>query len=408
MVPSRLRPPGVAAVVRSLLGALLCLLASGCGAKLDYRGHVAADGRAFFRSPKYDEQRSGNGVSLVVEPEFYLQSASEKHLLTLRPFLRMDPHDERRTHWDIRRADYVVSLGDWELGAGAGIFSWRVLDSHGLTDIINQSDTVEAFDRSKKLGQPYVKIAWLPGDWAFRLYAFPYFREETFPGPEGRLRFASVVDTDSPLYEPRWRRWHPSFAGRVSVTAGDFDIGLGLFSGTSREPRFIAQLTEDKIIPAYDLAHQASLDLQWTVGALAIKLEGLGRLWSDELRFFFAVGAGLEYTFFDIAGSGVDLSFAGEYLFDSRPDAAPVTFFANDVFAGLRLAFNDVSGTTIRGGAVTDLGDLRSYLRIEAHRRLGNHWKVYLEVNGFVGREGELESGVLRDHYGQLRLAYYF
>ncbi len=391
-----------------LRAALLVLVLSGCGATFEYRGFTAADGRAFPFRPISRDQARGNGVSLVAAPEVALASENEHHLVTLRPFLRLDPIDRQRSHWDVRRADYVLHSGSLELGLGAGQFRWGVLESYSLVDVINQSDYVEDLDRSEKLGQPYAELGFLPGDWGIRLFVLPYFRKAIFPGEEGRLRLGGVVDPHQAIYETPLEEWQPSFALRVSGAIGEVDLGIGLFSGVSREPRFVAQLTEPTIVAAYDLAHQASLDLRWTHDAFALKLETMARLWSKELRFFFAAGGGIEYTFFDIAGSGVDLSLAAEYLFDGRPIEAPVTFFQNDAFLGFRIAVNDTGSTTITGGAITDVTDLRTYLRLGVNRRFDAHWTVNLELNAFLGNRKGLESALLADHYGQLRIAYFF
>jgi hypothetical protein len=391
--------------MRALLaGVILC----GCGASFEYRGFTAADGRAFPFRPIQRDQSWGNAVSLVAEPEVSLASGDGSHVATVRPFLRLDPIDRQRSHWDVRRADYVLSAGSFELGLGAGIFRWGVLESYSAVDVINQADYLEDLDRSEKVGQPYASIGYLPGDFAVRAYVLPYFRAARFPGENGRLRLGGVVDTGERIFETPLAEWQPSFALRVSGAIGEVDLGLGFFSGVSREPRFVAQLTEPTVVAAYDLAHQASIDLQWTHGPFALKLEALGRLWSLERRFFFAAGGGLEYTFFDIGGSGIDLSLAAEYLFDGRPIEAPVTFFQNDVFLGFRIAFNDTDGTQIFGGGITDVTDLRSYLRLGADRRLGDHFKLALELNAFLGNRKGLESALLADHYAQLRIAYFF
>lgn len=390
------------------LAVLLALTLAGCGWVTDTRGSVKADGRVFFRTPRHVEQELGNTVSLVAEPELQLRSPDEHHQFAARPFYRIDPLDDERTHWDVRRADYVAALGEWELALGAGQFRWGVLESHSAVDVINQTDYVEDLLGSQKLGQPYVQVAWIGEEWAVRLYALPWFRGATFPGEKGRLRFDAVVATDFPLYDTDLGPWYPSAALRITATAGDFDLGFGVFSGISREPRFVAQLTEAAIVPAYDVSHQVSFDAQWTVEALVLKLELMGRLWSPELHPLFAAGAGVEYSFFDMDGSGVDLTFAAEYLFDRRTRDAAVTFFQNDVFTGFRLAINDTGGTTITGGAITDLEDGRVSIRGGVERRLGDHWKVGAQVDAFLGPDGALESGLLSDHHAEVEVGYYF
>ena len=378
------------------------------GAELDARGFVAADGRVYAFAPGQAQQASGNAVSMVAEPELTLASDDAVHVVTVRPFLRLDPLDTQRSHWDLRRAEYAAVFDEVELGLGIGQFRWGVLESYGLTDVVNQADYLESLDRSSRLGQPYLQFAWLPGDWAVRLLALPGHRPARFPGPRGRLRLGAVIDPDQAVYTTELGRWHPGAALRVSGVVGSFDVAFGLYSGLSRAPRLIAQLTEDELVAAYDWIHQGSADVQWTLGALTLKAEGFVRAWGPDLDVFWGAGGGFDYSVFDIAGSGVDVALAVEYLHDARPPGAPVTFFENDVFGGLRLMVNDTAGTMIQTGVIVDVLDGQTYARVMAERRFGENWKMFASVNAFVGPRGGIESTLLRDHYGELRVVYYF
>ena len=370
-------------------------------------GYVAADARAFVHAPQYAGQERGTGVSLVAEPQVEAKTDDGTHTLTLRPFYRLDPNDEKRSHADVRQASYRLSLEHFEAGLGAGTFTWGVLESYRPTDVMNQTDFVEAIDGSAKLGQPYGEVGWIGESAALRLYYLPYFRERTFQGVRGRLRFPTVIDTDSPLFESRLKQWHPSGAARFTFTAGDFDFGIGAFSGLSREPRFVAELTTGQVVPRYDVMHQASADAQWTVGAFVFKAEGFVRLWSDKLHAFAGGGAGVDYTFFKLV-SDWDLSLASEFLYDTRGRDAAITFFDHDAFLGLRVAFNDTASTEILAGGITDVVDGSTFARFSAGRRIGEHWKVSAGANVFLGPSGKLESSFLKDNYVHARLAYFF
>ncbi len=101
-------------------------------------------------------------------------------------------------------------------------------------------------------------------------------------------------------------------------------------------------------------------------------------------------------------------NFWSEFLFDTRPrDAAP-TFFDHDGFLGARLAFNDTSSTEVVAGAVVDVLDQSTFGRAGISRRFGEHWRVSLDVNVFLGPHGKLESSFLKDDYGHARIAYFF
>jgi hypothetical protein len=395
----------VVVVVASVL-ALLGLL--GCSSSnVQTGGYAAADGRAFWLRPKYAGQLPGSAVSLVAEPEVAVKSESSEHALTVRPFYRLDPIDERRSHADVRRADYRLSLDHLQLGAGIGSVSWGVLESYRPTDIVNQVDFVEAPDGSAKLGQPYAEAAWVGESASLRLYYLPYFRTRTFPGLRGRLRFPVTIDTSEPIFESSLGAWQPSGAARFAVSKGDFDLGVSLFSGLSREPRFIVELTSGRVAPRYDRMHQGSVDVQWTLGPFVVKGEGFVRAWTDELRVFGGGGAGVDYTFFKLFGES-DLSLATELLFDTRPITAAPTFFEHDAFAGLRFALNDTASTELLAGAITDVLDLSTFARAQLARRFGDHWRVSAGTNLFITEPRKLEGSFRRDNNANLRVAYHF
>ncbi|MGE0787201.1 MAG: hypothetical protein AB7S26_16135 [Sandaracinaceae bacterium] len=395
----------------SVLGVLA--LAAACGTPVRMGGHVAADARVYLGSNRYPRQAGGSGGSFRLEPEISLQDDSRSHTLTARPFLRVDFFDPNRTHFDLRRGDYLFAEGDVEVGVGYGIFSQGVLEGLRLVDDLNQRDLVEDIDGSEKLGQPYARLGLTSGEWTFRLSYLPYFRERTFPGVRGRLRSPLVVDTTAPVYESSLRAFHPNVAAQAMFNGSGVDLGIMLFSGTAREPRFIAQLSDNDVVPGYDLLQQASFDLAVTLDGLILKLEGAARLYTagfleGEWHPSFALAGGLEYTFYDVAGSGADLTFAVEYRYDYRPPRSPFTFLQNDAFAGARLAFNDDDGTEIRAGAITDVITGYTFAQVRAQRRLLENLQLQLEGRFFAGPEGVLESAFLRDSYLQARLAYFF
>jgi hypothetical protein len=395
-------PTRISAIVAGLV------VLAGCGSSsVQAGGYAAADGRAFALSPTYPGQLPGNAVSLVAEPEVAVKSEDAKHALTLRPFYRLDPVDERRSHADVRRADYRLSLEHLEAAAGVGSVTWGVLESYRPTDVVNQTDFVEAIDGSAKLGQPYAEVGWIGESASLRLYYLPYFRDRTFPGLRGRLRFPVTIDSAQPIYESRLGPWQPSGAARFALSKGDVDLGVGLFTGLSREARYVIELTSGRVSPRYDRMHQGSADLSWTVGPFVLKAEGFVRVWSDDLRVFGGGGAGADYTLFKVIGDA-DVSLAAEFLFDTRPVSAAPTFFDHDGFGGLRVAFNDTANTELLAGAIVDALDFSTFGRAQIGRRFGDHWRVSAGANLFVVDPSKLEGSFRRDSHGQLKVAYFF
>jgi hypothetical protein len=374
----------------------------------EWSGHVDLEYRTFFHSP-VDPRQHGDNVSLAAQPELYYTWNNGRDSFTFVPFLRLDQHDDERTHFDIRELTWLTARNDWELGIGVRKVFWGVTEFLHLVDIINQTDLVENIDAEDKLGQPMVNLA-LIRDWGtLDLFVLPYFRERTFPGPEGRPRMIPRVDPDGATYESSREQEHIDFAVRWSHSPGDWDLGLSHFAGTSREPRFTTGTREDGevvMFPIYDLIDQTGLDVQATKGSWLWKLEAIRR--SGQGPTFVASTAGFEYTFFGVFETATDLGLIMEYLYDDRPRDVQAPF-EDDVFTGIRLTLNDVQNTEALLGCVVDMDSSARLCNVEASRRVSDHWMVELEVRTFQElTEDDPLYSLRRDDYAQLALSYHF
>ncbi len=371
-------------------------------------GMVGAEVRLFPSSPLLEEQSRHSG-SLVFRPEFRHDWARGRQSVVFEGFLRLDAADEQRSKVDIRELTYQQAWTAFELTVGIGRVFWGVTESQHLVDIVNQTDLVENIDREEKLGQPMVNVALVQNWGTVGLFVLPGFREQTFSGVQGRLRFPTLVSQDSVAYESSARRKHIDLAARYSHFIGAWDIGLSHFYGTTRDPRLVPgtdSAGNDVLIPLYELIHQTGLDLQMTSGGLLLKVEGITRSGQGE-RYFAATG-GFEYTFVGVLGSPADVGVLAEYLWDDRGRRAP-TAFQNDVFFGTRVTLNDIQSSELLAGAFVDPANGSTLLRLEAARRLGSSWRLEVEGTAFVGIEDDDPLfGLRRDHNLRLILEKYF
>ena len=390
--------------------ALILSLGMACGSQAsahDFSGYVAVEGRFFPQAPLDPEQERNSG-SLAAQPEYYHEWENGSSF-TFVPFARIDSADSERTHFDIRELNYLYLADSWELRAGIGKVFWGTTEFVHLADIINQTDGVESVDGEEKLGQPMGHFS-IPRDWGvLDLFVLPYFRERTFPGRNGRPRFALVVDTDNARYESGDEEHHIDLAARYSHTVGDWDFGIYNFNGTGREPTLIPSLDNagrPVLIPFYEQINQSGLDLQLVDGGWLWKLEAIYRTGQGD--DFLAFVGGFEYTFVNIAATGIDLGVLAEGAYDDRGRKA-TTFFENDAMLGLRLAVNDAAGTQLLAGFSQDLDDSSRSLSLEASRRFGDNWLLLLEVRSFFDLpEDDLFYSLRNDGFVQLELAYYF
>jgi hypothetical protein len=392
---------------------------------LDLKVRVEAEGRWFYEAENADDDGPVLG-SLAGTAEIY-QSWDDGRSVTGELFYRYDENDPSRTHGDVRELYYQQSGDRFEFRVGARRVFWGVTESRHLVDIVNQSDFVENISNELKLGQPMMSLAWIGDLGTTEFFLMPYQRARTFPGPKGYTRFPLEIHAHEAIYESRHEQEHVDYAVRHSGSFGPVDLGVSWFDGTAREPRLApcvrrnasgtyiatpdgpacdapnygsavlppplvpppnyAQLVAAEIqanvvlVPFYDLWRQASVDAQYVAGSMAWKLEGAWRETGGVTTW--GSVAGFEYTFGDVRGSGVDVGVLGEFLWDEKRETLNV-FFDDELFVGVRLALNDVAGTTLLAGVIADRVDAtRRRYGLEASRRLDDDWKLSGELRVF-------------------------
>ena len=387
--------------------ALLILAASAdADADWDFSASLELQARLFARGAVWSGQASDQGqYSLAARSEIRWRNESGNQRASVIPEVRWDATDPERNLADFGELYWAWEDRSLELLVGANTEFWGVTESVHLVDIVNQTDGASDIDGEAKLGQPMVKLL-LQRNWGeLSVFAMPYFRERTFAGTEGRLRAPMPVDTGRVVYESSDGRDHLDLAIRYSHFFGNVDVGLSAFSGTSREPRLIP--SNGILVPHYDQIDQFGIDLQYTGDAWLWKLEAIHR---DGYRdtFFAAVG-GFEYTFYQIGESAADLGILLEYQYDGRESTEPRVVSDNDVFAGARLALNDVQDTSVLAGVGIDADSNALFVNVEAERRIGNDYVLKLKARAFSNvKNGDPGFGLADDDYVEFRLSRFF
>ena len=369
----------------------------------EWSGSVGAEWQAFRHDSSNDEQ-SQNYLSIVFKPEYVHEWNDGQHQLLFSGFARLNNNNENQTHLDVRELYWNYASDSWEIRTGIRKVFWGVTESQHLVDIINQTDGVERFDGEEKLGQPMINIAYIQ-DWGtLDFFVLPGFRERSFPSEDARLRPPFILDNDDATYDSSLERKNVDLALRYSHYLGDWDFGISHFYGNSREPRIVSG--NGGLYPHYDLIHQTGVDVQATIESWLWKFEGIHR--SGMADNYFAATFGLEYSFFDIQSSGVDLGIVAEYLYDERGNEAS-TPFEDDSLIGLRLALNDEQSTEALLGIIVDNEGDGNVLNLEASRRIGDSFKINLEASLFF--DGDVNDQLYafqKDDYAQLTLSYFY
>lgn len=370
----------------------------------EFSGNVSLENRFFLDDGIYPGQHR-NYVSLSFTPEYLVEWKDGKKSLKFIGFARVDQYDNKRTHFDVRELYYQTVKTNWELSIGLKKIFWGVTESAHLVDIINQTDVVESFDGEQKLGQPMVHFSYLSIFGTFDLFAMPYFRKRQFPGREGRLRPAFLIDKSDFAFEADAEEYRPDFAIRWSHYLGVFDIGLSHFYGTGRE-QFFRPDSDGSVDIFYGIINQTGLDVQATTGPILWKFEGIAR--TSNFQDMKALAAGFEYTFGNVWSSGIDIGLVGEYLYDDRDNLA-FSSLQDDLFFATRLAFNDTQDSQILFGGIFDRERSSKLISLEGSRRFGSAWKGAIEARLLDDIDmGEFIYFVRGDSFLQFSLARYF
>ncbi|MEO1030566.1 MAG: hypothetical protein AAFX55_04135 [Bacteroidota bacterium] len=370
----------------------------------EFELEVQSEYRYFTDDPQFDGQKD-HFLSIAVIPEYNIEWNKGYESINFTGFFRLD-RDDNRTHWDVRELYYQKAKNNWEFSAGLKKIFWGVTESNHLVDIINQTDAVESFDGEAKLGQPMLQFTLTTDYGNFDFIYMPYHRKRVFPGERGRLRFPIVIDEDEITYESSAEEWRQDIAFRWSHFIGAFDIGVSHFYGNGREPLFTFDTT-GQINAFYPVINQTGLDLQVTHNAFLWKLESIYR--NAEAQDFFAITAGLEYTFSNINGNGLDIGLLSEYLYDDRDELA-LNALQNDIFFGSRIALNDTQDTAILIGGIVDMESSSKIFSIEASRRIGSSWKAELEARIFSSIDSQefILSNFSQDSFLRFTISKFF
>ena len=400
---------GTHIVARAALALLLVSPAVMAGeADWDHSGNIELHSRFFAHDALWPGQASEAApVAFAATAELRWRSAEGNQRASFIPYLRWDSADDERNLVDLQEAYWAWEGDSLELLAGVNTVFWGVTESVHLVDIVNQTDAAGDIDGEDKLGQPMINLAW-QRDWGLlSAYVMPYFRERSYPGVEGRLRTPLPVDSDRAVYESASEENHVDVALRYSHYIGDVDIGLSVFSGTSREPRLIPADDAPVLLPHYDEIEQFGVDLQYTRDAWLWKLEAIAR--NGYAETFAAAVGGFEYTIYQVGQSAADLGVLLEYQYDGRNELEPFTTSDNDIFVGARLALNDTQDTSLLAGVAYDTVTGETFFNLEAERRIGDSIALELRARAFSGAgPQDLTYAVVRDDYVQILLAKYF
>lgn len=346
-------------------------------------------------------------------------------------FYRIDADDDARSGGDLRQAYVDTRAGPVDIALGWRRVFWGVTESRSLVDVLNQEDRAGDITGGDKLGQPMLQLDW-HSDWgSASVYLMPRGRKRLFPDADGYPRLPIPIDGGAGRFpDHRSGSLRPDIAARWLYSGRGFDAGLSWFDGSARDPDFLLcaarsprplatapcaplaalagievpaslltlheHLTEWpgytdleaalwreagqwlRLVPEYPRERRLGLDLQYLRGNLALRLEALARQRRGERDH--ALVAGAEYSLPSFFATGWDVGLIAEYLYDERREDPFNRYYDDDVFVGARMMWNDIAGTTLLAGVITDRDGRDRLYTAEAGRRLGEYWRATLTL----------------------------
>ena len=405
--------------ISSFVALSFALFVANAQAEVQLEGELSLQTRLFNQDAQFqnqEEQSRSLAVSINLSGDFGEHVDGE-----LEVFYRHDDADLERTKGDFRKAYFRWLNPRFEVLVGFNRVFWGVTETNHLVDIVGQTDLVESQDRETKVGQPMVALTVPIENGLIDIYLLPYFREQTFPGEEGRLRFSLPIDQDQPLYEDPDEDRHVDFAARVAKSFDNAELAISYFQGTGRDPGYLFAVDGSSIRPYYPQIKQLGLEAQYIMDQWLFKLEFIQRDGQPNLFFeeedYQGLTTGFEYTLYGLAGSAQDLGLIAEFLYDSRGQAA-LSPYEEDYAVGARWALNNLHSAELVFLWIQDVDHSARVFVLEGSIEMGDSFALSLEST-IISHQPQpsmltpIESDRLLydlrdDDSVQLTLSYYF
>jgi len=386
--------------MRWIVGVLL--LFSG-GFSVHYQGEVAL--KSVHYATTQDEKRSHE---MLYWGEFQLSYERHNHgvLLTVEGLKSEQDSEKHYGRIDELLYRYTPSWG--EISFGKRVLFWGSLEGYNLTDVFNTKTALFPYS-------PYEKEEKL-GSWQA---SYRYFGEAWSGAVLFKLREEEVKYGDSASPENPFRTSPLPYDQRVvceescsdptlfvhmegSVFEGLGEYGAFYQEGYSNERAILRN--REALHHYVPLIKRGALYGTYEADEMLYKIEFHGTKPSHQARTY-ALGAGIERSFYDALFKG-DLTLYVEYFkSDSRADSV----FKSDLFTALRWVANDTAGTEWSVGSFYDTSCEDWMIQGEWKRRFGNATSMkvrYLQIEADKKRS---PMGFL-DHHRALKaeLHYYF
>jgi hypothetical protein len=394
-------------------------------AEFEFQGHIAVESQAFLIVPKHKHK---NSFTVLEQLEMSYDYESLK--LYSKLYAQQDYYDiidDNKNDRTFGRVDELYGLYEFDddaILAGRNIRFWGALEARNIVDGFNPKDLRNDIFNPDKMGAYNISYSHFTDNGEFSIilklseedqkmasiaYAYYFFpesvtydsklqSEDSLQRPSVYLSYSATTDTEYPVdYAVIFEHGYDSQRYFTS------DGVIGTSPVTFNEHAYLV----NKIM-TYNTA---------VVDATLIKLEALYTDVIDDkvVSDYWHLGLGLEHTlnFDDLDG---DIGLISEYYryetlqSDRYTDLDLFETFQNDLFLGLRYAFNDEDDSSFVGGVIADLEYDEQAYYMEYESRLGDSLKLNFDYRYIEPSKSDLTAYALLKRHERLslKLAYYF
>ncbi len=379
-----------------------CLLLASETSNWAGQGEIGFEYRRFESDDNI--QNADTGVAILSRVESSFEQDAYRHVF--RALGRVDQKDSDRSQVIIEDGYFSMLAGpekNWKLLAGYKLFNWTATEAFHPADQINSRNYDSDVESLEKKGELTIEIERSLESGSFALYFFPKFEAPVFPGDRSRLGFGAdlerVIFVDGGDATTN-QNWGIQFGGRFSYTILDADLSFHFLHHMDRSFPVIgthryaivgttAVPTAFPTTPYYYRSNQIGMTAVLPVESFIFKLEAASRTFDNDLLIYTTrglrrpednteVALGLEWSLAHESGSETYLYIEGQTMFGPEQNRIEeMSLFQNDLFIGLRFAFNDLMGKEIFVSTILDYDRKHEYLfNLNYSQRLSDIWKI--------------------------------
>ncbi len=241
--------------------------------KLDYKGEASFENWIFPNDAASTNQtNTNNTVQLKAEATL----TSDFFSMRLEPRIKEDFSERSRGRLLLDEGWMGLTFSDFEFRVGFQQFTWGMVESQKLVDILNQKDYEGDFFDPDKLATLSARIIISPIEKLdIELYYLAHFIKAKLPTTKGRYSLTNGLSNiqDKAIFGNKAEEWYPNVAARIFTTISTFDIALSFFHGYNSFPTTDASFSK----PYYYIMNQAGLEVTWVPGKPIFKLEAVYR-----------------------------------------------------------------------------------------------------------------------------------